>query len=124
MKTNIFLLLVGIALFPAGCTMTPKYVRPTAPIPAAWPTGEAYTKSRVLTNSSEATNLRWREFFVDQKLQQLIEVALTNNRDLVVSVINVDKTRAQDARQRGGPLPTDKDPAGEKIQRATDDLSA
>ena len=33
-------LLLGTAL--AGCSMAPKYVRPDLPVPASWPTGDAY----------------------------------------------------------------------------------
>ncbi|KVU74686.1 multidrug transporter, partial [Burkholderia ubonensis] len=37
----------------------------------------------------------WREFFVDPRLQRLIEIALNNNRDLRVAVLNIAAARAQ-----------------------------
>jgi multidrug efflux system outer membrane protein len=106
MKKHAFLLLVGFAIVATGCTMAPKYARPTAPIPAEWPTGAAYAGTRVATNAPEAPNLRWREFFTDEKLQQVIEAALTNNRDLRIAVLNAEKARAMYGIQRAELLPT------------------
>ncbi|KVX16291.1 multidrug transporter, partial [Burkholderia ubonensis] len=42
-----------------------------------------------------ATDIGWREFFVDPRLQRLIEIALNNNRDLRVAVLNIAAARAQ-----------------------------
>ena len=57
MNKNIFLLLVGIAIVPAGCTMAPKYTRPAAPVPAEWPTGPAYHETQAATNAPAAPEL-------------------------------------------------------------------
>ncbi|KWI89063.1 efflux transporter outer membrane subunit, partial [Burkholderia ubonensis] len=46
-------------------------------------------------NGQAATDIGWREFFVDPRLQRLIEIALNNNRDLRVAVLNVAAARAQ-----------------------------
>jgi len=106
MKTKVFLLLVGIAVFAAGCTMAPKYARPAAPIPAAWPTGPAYADTRASTNAPVVPDLNWREFFTDEKLQQVIGMALTNNRDLRIAALNVERARAYYAIQRDQLYPT------------------
>ena len=106
MNKNTFLLLVGIAIVPAGCTMAPKYTRPKAPVPADWPTGTAYQGIQPATNAPDARQLRWREFFTDEKLQQVIAAALTNNRDLRVAALNVELARAQYGIQRAELLPT------------------
>lgn len=105
MSKNVFLLLVGIAIFACGCTMAPKYARPSAPVPVEWPTGAAYADSRMATNASEAPNLRWREFFTDPKLLQVIGTALTNNRDLRIAALNVERARAYYGIQRAELLP-------------------
>jgi multidrug efflux system outer membrane protein len=78
----------------AGCTMAPKYARPAAPVPARWPSGPAYSEVRGAAPVSEVPDLHWREFFTDNKLQQIIGTALTNNRDLRVAVLNVEEARA------------------------------
>jgi len=106
MNKNTFLLLVGIALVPAGCTMAPKYTRPQPPVPAAWPAGASGQAIQPDANAPDAGQLRWREFFTDDKLQQLITTALTNNRDLRVAALNVEMARAEYGIQRGELLPT------------------
>ena len=94
MNKHVFLLSAGIAIMPAGCTMAPKYARPAAPVPAQWPSGPAYSEVRGATQVSDVQDLRWREFFADKKLQQVIGTALTNNRDLRVAALNVEQARA------------------------------
>ena len=89
----------------AGCTMAPKYARPPAPVPAEWPSGPAYSEGRGATHASEVPDLRWREFFRDEKLQQIIGTALTNNRDLRVAALNVERARAMYGIQRAELLP-------------------
>ena len=112
MKKNVFLLLLGIAIVPAGCTMAPKYTRPKAPVPAEWPNGVAYqagqrsSSAPTATNAPEVSQLRWQEFFSDGKLQQVIGMALTNNRDLRIAALNVEQSRAMYGIQRAELLPT------------------
>jgi multidrug efflux system outer membrane protein len=117
MNKNTFLLLVGIAILPAGCTMAPKYTRPKAPVPAQWPAGTAYGGIQPATNAPDARQLRWREFFTDEKLQQVIAAALTNNRDLRVAALNVELARAQYGIQRAALLPTINATGSETKQR-------
>ena len=53
-----------------------------------------------------AADIGWREFFRDPRLQQLIELALTNNLDLRVAMLNVEQTRALYHVQRDALVPT------------------
>ncbi|EWC42176.1 AdeC/AdeK/OprM family multidrug efflux complex outer membrane factor [Pseudomonas stutzeri] len=96
--------LLSLALFAAlgGCSLIPEYQRPQAPVAADWPQGEAYSQAAV---QSSARVLGWREFFRDPALQQLIEVALENNRDLRAAALNVDAYRALYRVQRADLLP-------------------
>jgi multidrug efflux system outer membrane protein len=105
MNKNTFLLLVGIALIQAGCTLAPRYTRPKAPVPAGWPAGTAYQPIQPASNAPDSQQLPWREFFTDEKLQPLIAAALTNNRDLRVAALNVELARAEYGIQRGELLP-------------------
>lgn len=91
MNKHILLLLLGVV--PMGCTMAPKYARPAAPVPAEWPSGPAYAPVGT-TNAPAVPDLGWREFFADEKLQQVIGMALTNNRDLRIAALNVERARA------------------------------
>ncbi|TAM29644.1 MAG: efflux transporter outer membrane subunit [Paraburkholderia sp.] len=88
----------------AGCTMAPWYHRPAAPVSQTYPEGGVYAAqpgqpggvpNGRSANGAAATDIGWRDFFVDQRLQQLVEIALQNNRDLRVSVLNVEAVRAQ-----------------------------
>ncbi|HEY3599146.1 MAG TPA: efflux transporter outer membrane subunit, partial [Paraburkholderia sp.] len=92
---------VATGLFAAGCTMAPKYQRPAAPVSGVFPQGGVYETQPVpaagarTANTQPATEIGWRDFFVDERLQGLIEIALKNNRDLRVAVLNIQAARAQ-----------------------------
>jgi outer membrane protein, multidrug efflux system len=119
------LLILGLILtsWLGGCTLAPKYTRPEAPVPANWPTGSAYKEAKDSNGAAPALELTWREFFTDENLQQVIETALNNNRDLRVAALNVERVRALYGIQRAEILPTlDAVGSGSK-QRVPADLS-
>lgn len=84
----------------SGCTMAPSYERPAAPVAAG--IGEAV---RADVDRALAADIGWREFFADPQLQQLIEQALLNNRDLRIAALNVEAAQAQYRIQRAQLLP-------------------
>ena len=86
--------------------MAPKYERPAAPVPAEWPKGAAYQAPEYAASAPAAAELKWREFFTDEKLQKVIETALNNNRDLRLAALNVERARAVYGIQRAELLPT------------------
>lgn len=96
--------LLSMALLAAlsGCSLIPDYQRPDAPVTDSWPQGAAYGPNAA---NAQAAELGWREFFRDPALQQLIEVALVNNRDLRVAALNVDAYRALYQIQRADLFP-------------------
>ncbi|WP_009911393.1 TolC family protein, partial [Burkholderia humptydooensis] len=102
----------AVALLAAGCTLAPRYERPAAPVSGAFPTDGVYAaqpgaaSGARSANGQSAVDIGWREFFVDPRLQRLIETALKNNRDLRVSVLNVEASRAQYQITRAGLFPT------------------
>jgi multidrug efflux system outer membrane protein len=87
MIKSFSLILVG-ALALTGCAMMPDYERPESPVPAAFPSSTA-------TNESRSAEVSWTNFFSDERLQQLIGLALSNNSDFRVAVLNVEQSRAQ-----------------------------
>jgi outer membrane protein, multidrug efflux system len=87
----------------AGCTLEPRYERPAAPVPAALPQGSAYGPAEAA--KTEAPDLAWRDFFTDPKLRQVIQLALDNNRDLRVAILNIAEAHAQYRIQRSQLLP-------------------
>ncbi|TEA77664.1 efflux transporter outer membrane subunit [Allopusillimonas ginsengisoli] len=89
-----------LALTLSGCSFAPKYERPQPPVPGHYPDapaagdtahGGAQSGSRV----DYSADLGWGEFFRDEHLKALINVALANNRDLRIAVQRVEEARAQ-----------------------------
>jgi len=97
--------LLGVTLasvaFLAACSLMPAYERPAAPIPAQWPSAIAPVGS-----AATATELAWQDYFIDPTLRQLIDIALANNRDLRVAVLNIEQARAQLGIRRADQFPT------------------
>lgn len=124
MNRNVFFLLAMIAVVPTGCTLAPKYDRPTAPVPDAWPQGPAYPQTQPAADVPSASQLTWKQFFVDEKLQQVIELALANNRDLRAAALNVERARAMYGIQRTELLPVVSASGGGSRQGVPAGLSA
>ncbi len=98
---------VALAVLMAGCSLQPVYERPAAPVAAAYPTGDAYKASTGGSGNAAlpAVDIGWRDFLTDPRLQRLVEIALSNNRDLQVAALNVAKTQAQYRIQRAALFP-------------------
>ena len=124
------LIAVAVALFAAGCTMAPKYHRPDEPVTANFPTGGVYdtqpgaASATRTANGQAAADIGWRDFFADARLQRLIEIALKNNRDLRVSVLNIQASQAQYQITRAALFPTLNAAASQSKQRTPKDLTA
>ncbi|GAB6909277.1 Outer membrane protein OprM [Desulfosarcina cetonica] len=103
MKRKWLILLAGLA-FLSGCTFTPAYTRPKAPVPENWPTGPAYDTTPTAQATAVAA-LPWRTFFTDPGLRQAIETALSNNSDLRLAALNVARARAIYGIQRSALYP-------------------
>jgi multidrug efflux system outer membrane protein len=113
-----------IAVLLTGCSLAPEYNRPVAPVPADWPTGAAYEDTKSDASASAAAALPWREFFTDDRLQKIIGIALDNNRDLRLAVLNVDRARAYYGIQRAELLPSFQAVGNANIERVPADLSS
>ena len=95
---------LALALLLGGCiSLEPKYVRPAPPVPAALPQGGAYGAAEPVQVA--APDLAWRDFFTDPKLRQIIQLALDNNRDLRVAILDIAEARQQYRIQRAALLP-------------------
>ncbi|HEY6640888.1 efflux transporter outer membrane subunit [Povalibacter sp.] len=95
----------------SGCgILEPKLPEAEPAIPVEWPLPPT-TLAPVVPASSTApaegaaADIGWRDFFVDQRLEELIARALENNRDLRVAVLNVESVRAQYRIQRASRVP-------------------
>ncbi|MEH6412543.1 efflux transporter outer membrane subunit [Pseudomonas sp. NPDC089395] len=88
---NRMTLIAALTLTLAGCSMIPEYRRPDTTTPERYPTGLAYSQHAL----GDASHIQWKMFFQDPYLRQLIDLALTNNRDLRKATLNVAAYRAK-----------------------------
>ena len=95
MKKNKLSLMAAAAatvVLLTGCVnLAPGHQHPDAPVAPQWPQGPGVEAA----DAKAATELQWRQFFRDERLTQLIDLALKNNRDLRIALLNVDVARAQ-----------------------------
>jgi multidrug efflux system outer membrane protein len=122
MIRSIVILSIALACL-GGCSMTPRYSRPEAPVAATWPTGPAYGNTISQPGEASAAELNWSRYFVTPHLQELIRLALANNRDLRVAALNIEKLRAQYQIRRADLLPTLHAAGSETVQRLPADFS-
>ena len=105
----------------AGCgSLAPLPKNPDAPVPdqfahaqphdaAARPSTALDAAGNPVTTAAAqpvAADISWKEFFVSPALQQLIQIALDNNRDLRLAALNVERTQALYRIQRADRLPS------------------
>ena len=100
----------------AGCTLAPKYERPDLPVPSAWETPDSAT-------GTAASELPWRDYFTDTRLRAIIELALTNNRDLRIAGLNIERARAMYRIQRADLVPSVDLAGGQNVQRVPESVS-
>ena len=91
---------LAACFFIASCSLMPRYELPAAPIPAQWP---ATANS---TTAADAASLDWKTYLSDPTLRQLVDTALTNNRDLRVALLAIEQARAQLGIRRADQFPT------------------
>jgi outer membrane protein, multidrug efflux system len=72
----------------AGCRLGPNYKRPAIPAPPTW-------REMPVTEAESLANTPWWELFDDPQLQELIRVALVENKDLKIAVERIEEARAR-----------------------------
>ena len=101
-----------------ACSLIPAFERPAAPVPASFPLTAA------AADAAQADAIAWRDYFADARLRELIALALDNNRDLRVAVLNIERSRAQYGIQRAALFPSIAAGGGQNAQRVPGDLNA
>ncbi len=89
---------LGLVLVAAGCMVGPDYQRPDVELPEAY-FGET-------ADGKSFAELQWWEVFRDPQLQELVRVALEENRDLRVAIARVNEARARLGEVRADQFPT------------------
>jgi len=77
-----------IATAVAGCRLGPNYKRPAVPTPPTW-------REMPVTEAESLANTPWWELFDDPQLQELIRIALVENKDLKIAVERIEEARAR-----------------------------
>lgn len=121
--TRFSITLPLLAALLAGCTLMPDYQRPDSPVPASFAVAAGASENFGGKGVIPVANIGWREVFTDSSLQRIIEMALVNNRDLRVSVLNIEKARAQYHVQKADLFPTIEASGSESSSRTPADLS-
>jgi multidrug efflux system outer membrane protein len=141
------LVLAGLcAALMSACTLMPHYQQPASPVPNRWPADaqnpqaqrsaslssqnpDASTGAHASQMSASAPQtfdgpspvsadkIGWRDFFLDSRLQRLIAIALENNRNLRIAVLNVSASEAQFRIQRGALFPSISASGAETVEK-------
>lgn len=96
---------IGLVFLLSGCAinLAPNYEQPTPAISEQW-IGESLKQNANTTLA--ARDLGWREYFLDPRLQTLIETALVYNHDLRKAALNVEIAQQRYGITRASQLPT------------------
>src|SRR5580765_4296571 len=87
-RATLFAFVVALA---ACSSLIPPYERPAAPVPPTYPPDVTPASA---SGAEPAADVDWQRFFADPRLKRLIDLALANNRDLRVAVLNIEQARA------------------------------
>jgi len=120
LKPSALAMALVAALALPGCSLAPVYHRPAAPVAQDWPQAAPAANA----GARPLADIAWRDYFADQRLRQVIALALANNRDLRVSVLNIEKARTQYGINRAALLPTVSATAGQNAARTPSNMSA
>jgi len=102
MRTSLSILLTLFLIY--GCAVGPDYQRPAYPVPDNF-RGQG---PEIPTQLAEASfgDLQWFEVFKDDKLQELIKIALRENYDVMIAAQRVLQAREQVVIQRSFLFPS------------------
>jgi multidrug efflux system outer membrane protein len=90
------------SLLAGACQLAPPHVRPAPPAPSGYP--QEYAGD--VTIGQRASEIGWRDFFEDPRLEALVSSALARNRDLRIAVARVEEARGLYRIQNAARIPT------------------
>jgi multidrug efflux system outer membrane protein len=109
LKYNRYTIALGICLAAAGCK-----VPETAAPPVSKPLPEAFSENRDTTNIS---TVPWNSFFKDPYLVELIDTALKNNQELMVTLQDIEIAKNDVRSTKAALLPTVGVRAGAELEK-------
>ncbi|MBU0973330.1 MAG: efflux transporter outer membrane subunit [Proteobacteria bacterium] len=107
MSNRIIAIAVLLVLI-SGCTLIPGYQQPKLSVPETWPQGQAYPPAGTTARTADAhvSDIAWKDYFLSDTLNALIERALENNPNLKLALLTIEKAKAAYRIQRSDTLPT------------------
>jgi multidrug efflux system outer membrane protein len=90
--------LLAVVVLTGGCKLGPDYVRPEVPVPEGW-------REMGAGEQESLANTPWWELFQDPALQELIAIALAENKDLLIAAERIEEARAFYGFQRADLFP-------------------
>jgi multidrug efflux system outer membrane protein len=112
MRKTLLASLLAIVL--GGCMIGPDYVRPPADAPAAWRLSEQ--------NARDLANTAWWEQFGDPVLNDLVNTALRENKDLLIATARIEEFAGNYGFVRSGLFP--QVGAGYEVAKQKDSVSS
>ncbi|MCS0630496.1 efflux transporter outer membrane subunit [Telluria mixta] len=102
---NKSIVTLAIAAMVSGCSLAPVLPPTAPPVAREWPNDGADKTLRPSIEARAASDIAWREFIASEPLRQVVQLALDHNRDLRVSILNIEKARARYGVVDAGRLP-------------------
>ncbi|MBZ4193967.1 MAG: efflux transporter outer membrane subunit [Candidatus Contendobacter sp.] len=81
MRKTLLTAALGVAL--TGCSVGPVYERPEVPVPAQWQVN--------IQQANDFANTTWWNQFNDPELNRLVQIALEQNKDLLIATARVQE---------------------------------
>ncbi|MBF0399254.1 MAG: efflux transporter outer membrane subunit [Magnetococcales bacterium] len=100
-----------------GCSLTPAFSLPEAPVPKQWPVV-------IAAEQSAPQPPPWRAFYDNPLLQKLVSTALESSRDLKAATARMERARALLGATHSSRWPTLQGEASQQSVRVPADLSA
>ena len=91
-----------MAVVLGGCLVGPRYAPPTPPAPTA----NTFAAAAPAVSSGQTPPPAWWRLYADPALDQLVQDALTRNRDLLVALANLAEARGALDQARAGLYPS------------------
>ena len=108
-KLYHYLIPLGLSLAVVSCKAPA-----VAPTPASAPIPEAYVTSKDTANIASTP---WKTFFKDKNLTDLIDVALKNNQELLITLQEIEIAKSEIRMRKGAILPTIGIGAGADVEK-------
>ena len=100
---NVLRYCVGLSvIILSGCAnLAPDYQKLNMPVSGKW----SQEINNIQDTSVLSHEMGWHDFFTDHRLRSVIDLALDNNRDLRIAVLNIQKVHAKYQIQRSNRYP-------------------